>query len=62
VRELMGVMFRKFGTNVGKALLNEGGDFKAEIRILINGVIYPAETIMRASLRDKDTLVFRAPS
>jgi len=62
VQELMDVLIRKFGTNVGKVLLNERGDFKAEIRILLNGVIYPVETIMRASLRDKDTLVFKAPS
>jgi len=62
VRELMDVLIRKFGTNVRKALLNERGDFKAEIRILLNGVIYPAETIMRASLHDKDTLVFKTPS
>jgi len=62
VRELIDLLIRKFGTNVRKALLNEKGDFKAEIRILLNGVIYPAETVMRASLRDKDTLAFRAPS
>jgi hypothetical protein len=62
VREFMDVLIRKFGTNVRKALLNKRGDFKSEIRILLNGVIYPAGTVMRASLRDKDTLVFKAPS
>jgi len=62
VRELMEALIGKFGTNVRKALLNEKGDFKVEIRILLNGVIYPVETIMRAPLHDEDTLVFRAPS
>jgi hypothetical protein len=62
VRELMDVLIRKFGRNVGKVLLNGRGDFKPQIRILLNGVIYPAETVMRASLRNKDTLVFKAAS
>jgi hypothetical protein len=62
MRELMDALVEEFGTNVQKALLNERGDFKAEIRILLNGVIYPVETIMRAILKPGDTLVFKAPS
>jgi len=62
VRELMDVLLEKFGSDVGKTLLNDKGDFKFEVRILLNGVVYPVETIMRAPLRDKDTLVFRTPS
>jgi hypothetical protein len=62
VRELMDVLVVEFGSDVRKAVLNDKGDFKFEIRILLNGVIYPVETIMRAPLRDGDTLVFRAPS
>jgi hypothetical protein len=62
VRELMAVLVVKFGSDVGKTLLNDKGDFKFEIRILLNGVIYPVETIMRAPLHDGDTLVFATPS
>ena len=62
VRELMDVLVVEFGSDVRRAVLNNKGDFKFEIRILLNGVIYPVETIMRAPLRDGDTLVFRAPS
>jgi hypothetical protein len=51
-----------FGTNVRKGLLHENGDFKAGIRVLLNGVIYPVETIMRAILKAGDTLIFKAPS
>jgi hypothetical protein len=62
VRELIDALVEKFGMNVQKALLKENGDFKTGIRTLLNGVIYPAETIMRAILKEEDTLVFRAPS
>ena len=60
--ELIDTMVRKFGLNVRKALLDENGDFNAGIRVLLNGVIYPVETIMRAILKEGDTLIFRAPS
>jgi hypothetical protein len=62
VRELIDALVGEFGTNVRKALLNENGDFKAGIRVLLNGVIYPVETIMRAILKAGDTLIFKAPS
>jgi hypothetical protein len=62
VRELIDVLVREFGTNVRKTLLNENGDLKPRIRILINGVIYPTENCMRAALSNGDTLVFKAPS
>jgi hypothetical protein len=62
VRELIDALVGEFGTNVRKALLNEKGDFKAGIRVLLNGVIYPVETIMRAILKAGDTLIFKAPS
>jgi hypothetical protein len=62
VRELIDALVGEFGTDVRKALLNENGDFNAGIRVLLNGVIYPVETIMRAILKEGDTLIFRAPS
>jgi hypothetical protein len=62
VRELIDVLVREFGTNVRKTLLNENGNLKPRIRILINGVIYPTENCMRAALSNGDTLVFKAPS
>ena len=62
VRELVDVLVGEFGTNVRKALLNENGDFNAGIRVLLNGVIYPVETIMRAILKEGDMLIFQAPS
>jgi molybdopterin converting factor small subunit len=62
VRELIDTLVGEFGTNVRKALLNQNGDFNAGIRILLNGVIHPVETIMRAILKEGDTLIFRAPS
>ena len=62
VRELIDALVEEFGTDVRKALLNEKGDFKIGIRILLNGVIYPVETIMRAILKAGDTLIFKAPS
>ena len=62
VRELLDVLVKEFGTNVRKTLLNENGDLKPRIRILINGVIYPTENCMRAALSNGDTLVFKAPS
>jgi molybdopterin converting factor small subunit len=62
VRELIDALVEEFGRNVRKALLNEKGGFKVGIRILVNGVIYPVETIMRAILKAGDTLVFKAPS
>ena len=62
VQDLIDVLVEEFGTNVRKALLNENGDFNAGIRVLLNGVIYPVETIMRAILKEGDTLIFRAPS
>jgi hypothetical protein len=62
VRELIDALVGEFGTNVREALLKENGDFKAGIRILLNGVIYPVETIMRAILQAGDALIFKAPS
>ena len=62
VQDLIDVLVEEFGTNVRKALLNENGDFNAGIRVLLNGVIYPVETIMRAILKQGDTLIFQAPS
>ena len=62
IRELINALVEEFGTNVRKALLNEKGDFNPRIRVLLNGVIYPAETIMRAILKTGDTLIFKAPS
>ena len=62
VRELIDVLVGEFGANVRKALLNENGDFKVGIRVLLNGVIYPVETIMRAILKAGDTLLFKVPS
>jgi hypothetical protein len=62
MRELIDALVEEFGTDVRKALLNEEGDFKVGIRILLNGVIYPVETIMRAILKVGDTLIFKAPS
>jgi hypothetical protein len=62
MRELIDALVGEFGTNVRKTLLNKNGDFKAEIRVILNGVIYPVETIMRAILKEGDTLIFRAPS
>ena len=62
MRELIDALVEEFGTDVRKALLNENGDFKAGIRVLLNGVIYPVETIMRAILKAGDTLLFKAPS
>jgi hypothetical protein len=62
VRELIDVLVGQFGTNVRKALLNQNGDFNVGIRILLNGVIHPVETIMRAILKEGDTLIFRASS
>jgi hypothetical protein len=62
VRELIDALVAEFGTNMRKTLLNENGDFKGGIRILLNGVIYPVETIMRAILKAGDTLTFKAPS
>jgi hypothetical protein len=62
VRELIDALVGEFGTNVRKALFNENGDFNAGIRVLLNGVIYPVETIMRAILKEEDTLIFQAPS
>jgi len=61
-RELIDALVGEFGTNVRKALLNENGDFKGGIRVLLNGVIYPVETIMRAILKPGDTLIFKTPS
>jgi hypothetical protein len=62
MRELIDTLVEEFGTNVREALLNEKGGFKVGIRILVNGVIYPVETIMRAILKAGDTLIFKAPS
>jgi molybdopterin converting factor small subunit len=62
VRELIDTLVGEFGTNIRKALLNENGDLNLRIRLLINGVIYPTENCMRATLKNGDTLVFRAPS
>lgn len=62
VRELIDVLVGELGTNVRKALLNENADFNAGIRVLLNGVIYPLETIMRAILKEGDMLIFQAPS
>jgi hypothetical protein len=62
VRELIDALVGEFGTNVRKVLLNEKGDFNAGIRALLNGVIYPAETIMRAIPKAGDTLIIEAPS
>ena len=62
VRELIDALVGEFGTYVRKALLKENGDFKAGIRVLINGVIYPIENCMQATLSNGDMLVFRAPS
>ena len=61
-RELIGALMEAFGTNVRKVLLNENGDFNPRIRVLLNGVIYPVETVMRAILKAGDTLIFKAPS
>jgi hypothetical protein len=60
--ELIDALVEEFGTNVRKGLLNENGDFNPGIRVLLNGVIYPVETIMRAILKASDTLIFKAPS
>jgi hypothetical protein len=62
VRELIDALVEEFGNDVRMALLNGKGDFKVGIRILLNGGIYPVETIMRAILKAGDTLLFRAPS
>jgi hypothetical protein len=62
MRELTDALVEEFGPDLRKALLNEKGDFKVGIRILLNGVIYPVETIMRAILKAGDTLIFKAPS
>jgi hypothetical protein len=62
VREFIDVLVEEFGTNMRKALFNENGDFNPRIRIHLNGVIYPVETIMRAILKQGDTLIFQAPS
>ena len=62
MRELIDALVEEFGTDVRKALLNEKGDFKAGIRILLNGVVFPVETMMRAILKAGDTLLFKAPS
>jgi hypothetical protein len=62
VRELIDALVGEFGTNVRNALLNEKGDFNGGIRVLLNGVIYPVETIMRAILKAGDTLIIKAPS
>jgi molybdopterin converting factor small subunit len=62
VKELIDVLVGEFGTNVRKALLNENDDFNTGIRTHLNGVIYPVETIMRAILKEGDTLIFKAPS
>jgi hypothetical protein len=61
-RELIDALVEAFGTNVRKALLNENGDFNPRIRVLLNGVIYPVETVTRAILKPGDTLIFKAPS
>jgi hypothetical protein len=62
VRELIDVLVGEFGTNVRKALLKDNGDFNPRIRVLLNGVIYPVETIMKAILKAGDTLIFKTPS
>jgi hypothetical protein len=62
VTELIDVLVGEFGTTVRKALLHENGDFNAGIRVVLNGVIYPVETIMRAILKAGDTIVFKVPS
>ena len=64
VRELIDALVGEFGTNMRKALLNENGDFnpRIRIRVLLNGVIYPVETIILAILKQGDTLIFKAPS
>jgi len=62
VRELIDVLVGEFGTNVRKTLLNGNGDFNRRIRVLLNGVIYPVETIMRVILKAGDTLIFKVPS
>jgi hypothetical protein len=62
VRELIGALTGEFGTHVRRTLLDEKGDFDPGIRALLNGVIYPVETIMRAILKEGDTLTFQAPS
>jgi hypothetical protein len=62
MRELIDALMEAFGTNVRKVLLNENGDFNPRIRVLLNGVIYPVETVMRAILKAGDTLTFEAPS
>jgi molybdopterin converting factor small subunit len=62
MRELIDALVEEFGTNVRKALLNENGDFNSSIRVLLNGVIYPIETVMRAILKAGDTVIFKAPS
>jgi hypothetical protein len=61
-RELIDALVEAFGINVRNTLLNENGDFNPRIRVLLNGVIYSVETIMRAILKDGDTLTFKAPS
>jgi len=62
VRELIDVLVEEYGISIKKALLVTNGDFNEGIRILLNGVIYPVETILRAILKQGDTLTFQAPS
>jgi hypothetical protein len=62
VRELIDTLVGGFGASVEEALLTHNGGFNAGIRILLNGWIYPVETIMRAILKPGDTLIFKAPS
>jgi hypothetical protein len=61
-RELIDALLETYGTNVRKALLNENGDFNPRIRVFLNGVIYPVETVMGAIPKAGDTLIFKAPS
>lgn len=62
VQELINGLVGQFGVNAQKALLRENGDFNPRIRVLLNEVIYPVETVMRATLKQGDTLIFKAPS
>ena len=62
VRDLIDVLAGEFGTDVRKALLDERGDFKTEIRVFLNGAIYPLETIMQAMVKEGNRLTFQTPS
>ena len=62
LKELIDALVSKFGFDIKRFLLDNNGDVDMEIRVLLNGATNLSENRMQTSLKDGDTVLFKAAS